>query len=101
VRATPRDRTRGRPRQGAQPAQIIDTIEGALASSIAARPPLVDQQSWCIRATNALDETLLPPQDLLTGDQGQAHAARGFRCLNDPQFFAAARALKTPERVMA
>jgi transposase len=61
VRATPRYRTRGRPSQGAQPAQIIYPIEGALASSIAARPPLVDQQSCFILATNALDETLLPP----------------------------------------
>lgn len=64
VRATPRDRTRGRLSQGAQPAQIIDTIEGALASSSASRPPLVDQQSGVIRATHGREETLLPPQDL-------------------------------------
>jgi transposase len=101
VRATPRDRTRGRPSQGAQPAQIIYTIAGALASSIAARPPLVDQQRGFILATNELDETLLPPQDLFTGYQGQAHAERGFRFLKDPQFFASSRYLKKPERVMA
>jgi len=100
-RATPCYRTRGRPSQGAQPAQIISTIEGALASSIAARPPLVDQQSCFILATNERDETLLPPQNLLTGYKGQAHAERGFRCLKDPQFCAASRYLKTPERVMA
>jgi len=43
----------------------------------------------------------LPPQELLTGYKGQAHAERGFRFLKDPQFFASSRALKTPERVMA
>jgi transposase len=101
VRATPRYRTRGRPRQGAQPAQIIYTIEGALASSIAARPPLVDQQSCFILATNELDETRLPPQELLAGYKGQAHAERGFRFLKDPQFFASSLYLKKPERIMA
>jgi transposase len=101
VRATPRDRTRGRLSQGAQPAQIIDTIEGALASSSASRPPLVDQQSGVIRATHGREETLLPPQDLWTGDTGQAHAERGCRCLNDPQFFASSRDRKKPEHVMA
>jgi hypothetical protein len=101
VRATPRDRTRGRPSQGAQPAQLISTIDGALASSIAARPPLVAQQRGVILATTALDETLLPPQDLLPGSQGQAHAERGVRFRNDPQFFASSRYLNKPERVMA
>ena len=100
-RATPRYRTRGRPSQGTPPDQIIYTIAGALASSIAARPPLVDQQSCFILATNALDETLLPPQELFTGYKGQAHAERGFRFLKDPQFFASSLSRKKPERVMA
>jgi transposase len=82
-------------------AQIIYTIEGALASSIAARPPLVDQQSCFILATHELDETLLSPQDLLTGYKGQVHAERGFRFCKDPQFFASSLYLKKPERVMA
>jgi transposase len=101
VRATPRYRTRGRASQGTQPAQIIYTIEGALASSIAVRAPLVDQQSCFILATNELDETLLPPQELLAGYKGQAHAERGFRFLKDPQFFASSLYLKKPERIMA
>jgi transposase len=101
LRATPRYRTRGRPRQDAQPAQIVYTITGALASSIAARPPLVDQQSCFILATNELDETLLPPTELLAGYKGQAHAERGFRFLKAPQFFASSLYLKKPERVMA
>jgi len=101
VRATPRDRTRGRPSQGAQPAQIISTIEGALASSIAARPPRVDQQSgWHPRDPGTRRDPVAP-QDLFTDYKSQAHAERGFRFLKDPQFFAASRYLKKPERVMA
>jgi hypothetical protein len=98
ARATPRDRTRGRPRQGAPPAPIISPSEGARASALAARPPRVDQPRGFIRATHARDETLLPPQDLVTGSKGQAHAERGFRCRTDPPFCAASRSLKPPDR---
>ena len=99
--APPRYRTRGRPRQGVQPAQMGYAIVGALASSIAARPPLVDQQSGFILATNARDETLLPPPEFLGGSQGQSHAERGCRFLKAPQFLAASLYLKKPERLMA
>ena len=101
VGALPRYGKRGRPRQGEQPAQVVYTITGALASSIAARPPLVDQQSCFLLATNELDETLLPPTALLAGYKGQSHAERGFRFLKDPQFLAASLYLKKPERIMA
>jgi transposase len=101
LRSTPRYRKRGRPGHGVQPAQVIYAIEGALVSSLVARPPLVDQQSCFILATNELDETLLPPQELLAGYKGQTHAERGFRFLKDPRFLAASLYLKKPERIMA
>ncbi len=101
VRAIPRYGKRGRPRQDDQPAQTVYTIEGALASAIATRPPLVDQQSCFILATNELDETLLAPVELLASSKGQAHAERGFRFLKAPQFFASSLYLKKPERIMA
>jgi transposase len=101
VRATPRYGTRGRPRQAALPAQIVYTIAGALASSLTARPPLVDQQSCFILATNERDETLLPPTELLASYKGQSQAERGFRFLKDPQFLASSLYLKKPERIMA
>jgi transposase len=101
VRATPRYGTRGRPRQGAQPAHTLSTIDGALASSLAARSPLVDQQSCFILATHELDEALLPPTELLAHYTGQAHAERGFRFRKDPQFLASSLSLKKPERIMA
>ena len=101
LRPIPRDDKRGRPGQGAFPAQVIYMIEGALASSIAAHRPLADQQSCFMLATHELDNTQLPPQELLAGYKGQALAERGFRFLKDPRFLASALYLKKPERIMA
>jgi transposase len=101
VRALSRYGKRGRPKQGAQPAQVLYQIDGALASSLTARQALIDQQSCFILATNALDPTQLPPQAVLEGYKGQGHAERGFRFVKDPQFFASSLYLKKPERIMA
>jgi len=101
VRATPRYGKRGRPGQGAQPDQMVYQIEGALASSLAARQALIDQHSCFILATNELDATQLPPQTLLEGYKGQTHVERGFRFLKDPEFLASSLYLKKPERIMA
>jgi transposase len=92
---------RGRPGQDAQPAQVVYTIEGALASSIATRQALIDQHRCFILATNELDEAKLSPQEVLDGYKGQAQAERGFRFLKDPQFLASSLYLKKPERIMA
>ena len=92
---------RGRPRQGVQPDQVVYQIDGALASSLAARQALLDQQRCFILATNELDHTQLPPHEVLEGYKGQGHAERGFRFLKDPQFFASSLYLKKPERIMA
>jgi transposase len=101
VRATPCYGKRGRPGQGVQPDQMVYLIEGALASSLAARQALIDQHSCFILATNELDAAQLPPQKLLEGYKGQAHAERGFRFLKDREFLASSFYLKKPERIMA
>jgi transposase len=101
VRPTPRYAKRGRPGQGTPPAQVVYQLEGALAMRIATRQALIDQHSCFILATNELDDTLLPPQELLAGYKGQAQAERGFRFLKDPQFLASSLYLKKPERIMA
>jgi transposase len=80
---------------------VVDQVEGALASSITARQALIDQHSGFILATNALDPTQLPPQEVWHGDKGQVQAERGFRLLKGPQFFASSLYLKKPERIMA
>jgi transposase len=92
---------RGRPGRDAQPDHVAYQVEGALASSLTARQALVDQHSCFILATNELDATQLPPQEVLHGYKGQVHAERGFRFLKDPQFFASSLYLKKPERIMA
>jgi transposase len=76
-------------------------LKGALAMRIATRQAHIDQHSCFILATNELDDTLLPPQELLAGYKGQAQAERGFRFLKDPQFLASTLYLKKPERIMA
>jgi transposase len=101
VRSTRRDGTRGRPSPDTQPDRVVYAIDGALASRLAARQALVDQHSCFLLATNELDDTQLPPQELLEGYKGQSHAERGFRFLKDPRFLASSRYLKKPERIMA
>ncbi len=101
VHATPRYGTRGRPRRSAPPAQMVYHLTGALASSLTVRQARIDQHSCFILATNELDDTQLPPPELLTSYKGQGHAERGFRFLKDPQFFASSFYLKKPERIMA
>ena len=98
---TPHYGKRGRPRPGAQPAQIVYHIAGALASRLTDRQARVDQHSCCILATNELDEGQLSAQAVLAGYKGQTHVERGFRFLKAPQFLAASLYLKKPERIMA
>jgi len=92
---------RGRPGPGAQPAQIVYHIAGALVSRLTDRQARVDQHSCFILATNELDEGQLSAQAVLDGYKGQARAERGFRFLKDPQFLASSLYLKKPERIMA
>jgi transposase len=101
VRAQPRDGTRGRPGPDARPDQVVDQIDGALASALTSRQALIDQHCCFILATNELDTTQLPPHEVLEGYTGQVHAERGVRCLKDPQFLASSLDLKKPERIMA
>jgi hypothetical protein len=60
LRALPRDRTRGRPRQDAQPAQLVYPSAGGLASSLATREARGVQQRGVILATHELEYTQLP-----------------------------------------
>lgn len=84
-----------------RPAQLVDKLAGALASSWAARQARIDPPWCCILATNELDAAPLPPQKLWEADKGQTHGERGCRCLKHPEFLAAALYLKKPARIMA
>jgi transposase len=98
---TPHYGKRGRPGPGAQPAQLVYHIAGALASRPTERRARGDHQSCFILATNELDESQLSSQAVLDGYKGQAQAERGFRFLKDPHFLASSLYLKKPERIMA
>jgi hypothetical protein len=63
LKGMPRYSKRGRPGRDAQPDQVIYHVDGALASSLAARQGLIDQHSCFILATNELDDTQLSPQE--------------------------------------
>ena len=101
VHAMARDGKRGRPGQGAPPAQVVYRIAGALAAALPARQARIDQHRCFILATNELDTSQLPPHEVLAGYTGQVRAERGLRFLKDPQFLASSLYLKKPERIMA
>ena len=92
---------RGRPGPGAPPDQLVSHSAGARASRLTERQARVDQPSGVLLATNALDEVQLPAPAVLAGAQGQARAARRWRCRKEPPFLASSLYLKTPERLMA
>jgi transposase len=98
---TPPYGKRGRPRPGAQPAQIVSPSAGALASRLTDRQARVDQHRCFLLATNALDEGQVTAQAVRAGDKGHAHVERGCRFLKAPQCLASALSLKKPERLMA
>jgi hypothetical protein len=60
------------------------SIAGALISSLTLRQARIIQHSCFIPATNELDDSQLPPQELLASYKGQGHAERGFCFLQDP-----------------
>jgi transposase len=101
VHAQPRYSKRGRPGPDARPDQVVYQIDGALASTLAARQALIDRHCCFILATNELDNSQLPPLEILEGYKGQVHVERGFRFLKDPQLFASSLYLTKPERIMA
>jgi transposase len=76
-------------------------MAGALASRLTARQARLDQHSWFILATNALDAGQLSAPAVLAGSKGPAQAERGFRFLKEPQFLASSLSRKKPERIMA
>jgi len=74
------------------------TVERDEASITAYQQPL----GKSIVATNVMEETELPTEDLLTVYKDQnCSVERGFRFLKDPMFFAHSLFLKNPSRIMA
>ncbi len=101
IRAISHYSGRGRPHKGQPPERVAFVIEGALASSLAARQALVEQKSCFVLATNELDAQALDVQEVLSAYKAQSVPERGFRFLKSPEFLASSLFLKKPERIMA
>lgn len=101
VRSSQRYAQPGRPTPDSE--TVIDwhlhlTVERDAAAITQSQQPL----GKYIVATNVLDETQLPTEDLLTVYKDQnCSVERGFRFLKDPLFFAHSLFLKKPSRIMA
>jgi hypothetical protein len=95
------DALRCAPRPAAQPARGVSPSAGARASPLATRQALSAPHRCGILAPNAREEATLSPQEVRTGDPGQAQAARGGRVLQAPQCVAASLSRQKPERLMA
>jgi transposase len=91
----------GRPKAGVQPnrtiVRIISTIKEKKEAIIAARAT----RGRFILATNDLDKTRLPDEQILKEYKDLQKVERGFRFLKDPWFLLDKIFLKTPNRIAA
>ena len=99
--AVPHYHRRGRPKAGQPPDRFSYHITGQLASRPAEYTTRLNQHSGFILATNQVDQTALPEQELLQTYKAQQQAEHGFRFLKDPLFLASSLFLKSPQRIMA
>jgi transposase len=91
----------GRPRMGALPASTVWQIVATLAidEEVVARE--ARRKASFLVATNVLDPTRLPDQELIRTYKEQHSVERGFSFLKDPLFLASSVFVKKPERVVA
>ena len=94
---------RGRPARGTPPERVGWRIEAwEVVPDEAAQEAARRRAGKFVLATNELDDTALPNEELLVAYKGQGVGPeRGFRFLKDPLFFADSFFLKSPQRIMA
>jgi transposase len=97
----PRYRQPGRPRKDAPPDHAVWQIQTTLAVDDEALTRVVRRKASFLVATNVLDPTLLPDQQLIQTYKDQHSVERGFSFLKDPHFLASSVFVKKPERIMA
>jgi transposase len=93
---------RGRPSADDEPEIVGYGLKGSLSADPERVETAKRNLGKFIIATNELDPQKLSSKQMLENytDQGVS-VERGFRCLNDPLFFADSLFLKKPERIMA
>ncbi|MDQ7031059.1 MAG: IS1634 family transposase [Ardenticatenia bacterium] len=101
--AVPHYGRRGRPRKETPPEHIGWRIKAwEVKPDEAAHEAVRRRAGKFVLATNELDETALPAEEILVAYKGQGVGPeRGFRFLKDPWFFADSLFLKSPQRIMA
>lgn len=92
----------GRPAKESQPTIQGYRLIGAVVPNEAVLTKADKRRGKFIIATNQLETTKLPAQDMLSVYKAQGVTVeRGFRFLKDPLFFADSLFLKKPSRIMA
>lgn len=97
----PKYQQRGRPRNDATPDHTVWQIEASVAVDEAVVAQAVRRKASFLVATNVLDPTQLPDQELIQTYKEQHSVERGFAFLKDPLFLASSVFVKKPERIVA
>jgi transposase len=101
VIATQKHTTSGRPKAGQTPSILSYHLEGTVACSLLNKAELERSKGFFILATNDMDVTAFPAQELLKTYKAQQSVERGFRFLKSPDFLVSSFFLKKPERIEA
>jgi transposase len=91
----------GRPRKDAVPAGMRWQVEAQVTLDAAAVERAAVRQACFLVATNVLDPTVLPDQELIQTYKEQTSVERGFAFLKDPLFLASSVFVKNRERIVA
>jgi transposase len=99
--AHPKHSRAGRPRQDATP----DRTAWQIAAVVTLNATVIEQEgrrkAAFLVATNVLDPTQLPDQELIVTYKEQHSVERGFSFLKDPLFLASSVFVKKPSRIVA
>lgn len=101
IEAIPHYTHKGRPSKNASPSHYTYAIKGYCTSTIKHFQQKARPKGKFIIATNDLDTTQIPNDQLLAKYKSLSKVERGFRFLKDPQFVASSFFVKKPQRVEA
>jgi transposase len=101
VIATRKHAKSGRPKAEQEPSISSYSLEGTVACSLLNKAELEKSKGFFILATNDMDVTAFPAQEVLKTYKAQQSVERGFRFLKSPDFLVSPFFLKKPERIEA
>lgn len=93
--------TVGRPRKGSFPKTVGYQVTGRPVISAQKKADLESSKGFFVLATNDLDGSKFPPDQILATYKSQQSVERGFRFLKSPDFLVSSFFLKKPERIEA